>query len=43
MSSTMPTPGLRPAPDAANPADIVMRNARIYTGDLSRSKIESGS
>lgn len=33
MSSTMPAAGLRPAPDVANPADIVVRNARIYTGD----------
>ena len=33
MSSTMPAVGLRPAPDVANPADIVVRNARIYTGD----------
>jgi predicted amidohydrolase YtcJ len=33
MSSTMPAAGLRPAPDVANAADIVVRNARIYTGD----------
>ncbi len=33
MSSTMPAAGLRPAPDGANPADIVVRNARIYTSD----------
>ena len=33
MSSTMHAAGLRPAPDVANPADIVVRNARIYTGD----------
>jgi predicted amidohydrolase YtcJ len=29
----MPAAGLRPAPDVANPADIVVRNARIYSGD----------
>ncbi len=29
----MPAAGLRPAPDVANPADVVVRNARIYTGD----------
>ncbi len=33
MSSALPAVGLRPAPDTANPADIVVRNARIYTGD----------
>jgi hypothetical protein len=33
MSSTMPAASLRPAPDVASPADIVVRNARIYTGD----------
>jgi predicted amidohydrolase YtcJ len=33
MPSTMPAAGLRPAPDAANLAGIVVHNARIYTGD----------
>jgi len=32
----MPAAGLRPAPDVANPADIVVRNAKIYTGDQGR-------
>ena len=34
MSSAMPVARLRPAPDGANPADIVVRNARIYAGRL---------
>jgi hypothetical protein len=29
----MPAAALRPAPDAANPAGIVVRNARIYAAD----------
>lgn len=33
MSSAMPAAGLRSAPDGANPAGIVVRNARIYVGD----------
>ena len=33
MSCAMPAAGPRPAPDAANPADVVVRNARIYTGN----------
>jgi hypothetical protein len=40
MSSTMPAAGLRPAPDVANPADIVVRNAKIYTGHATRQSLE---
>ena len=33
MAPTMPVAGIKPDENAARPADLVLRNARIHTGD----------
>jgi predicted amidohydrolase YtcJ len=36
MSHAMPVAGIAPDPDASEPADVVIRNGRVYTGDPAR-------